>query len=195
MVEMNDALVGLEVKETAKINVAALRKWQDLGTPGWGLEEKIQVLNEVVTGVWNLGESGGKYSRIVRKFERWLSRCQDILETRAHEDEVYDGDDEILFLEELDAGWKDDCQVLSRKLDTWRAHLNDLGSPESGSSLATIVSGCRNLIRAMLTEISVMGQIERDAMSMEADWIKTMNNDVLEDDENIPAVGAAWRSQ
>jgi hypothetical protein len=195
VVERNDALVELEVEETAKINAAALRKWQDLGTPGWGLEEKIQVLDEVVTGVWNLGESGGKYSRTVRKFERWFSRCQDILETRTHDDEVPDDDYEILFLEELDAGWKDDCHVLSRKLETWRAHLNDLGTPESGSSLATIVNGCRSLIWGMLTEVSVMGQIEGDAMSMEAEWIKTMNGEVLEDDENIPAVGAAWRSR
>ena len=194
VVEKNNALVELEVEETAKINVAALRKWQDLGTPGWGLEEKIQVLDEVVTGVWNLGESGGKYSRIIRKFERWLSRCQDILESRTHDEEVPDDDYDILFLEELDADWKDDCHALSRKLETWRAHLNDLGTPANGSSLATICNGCRSLIRGMLTELSVMGQVERDAMSMEAEWIKSMNEEVMEDDENIPAVGAAWRS-
>lgn len=186
--------MGLEVDETAKINAAALRKWQDLGMPGWGLDEKIQVLDEVLTGVWNMGESGGKYSRVVRKFERWLGRCQDVLEARAQEDDV-DNDNEILFLEELDAGWEDDCHILERKLETWRAHLNDLGSPENGSSLATIVHGCRSLIRGMLTELSMMGQIERDAMHMEAEWIKTMNDDVLEDDENIPTVGAVWRSQ
>jgi hypothetical protein len=190
--DRNSALVELEIQETAKINAAALRKWEDLGMPGLGLDEKIQVLDEVVTGVWNMGESGGKYSRVVRKFERWLSLCQDVLEARTHEGEI-DDDNEILFLEELDAGWEDDCHVLERKLETWRARLTDLGSPEDGSSLATIVSGCRSLIRAMLTELSVMGQIERDAMHMEADWIKTMNGDVSEDDENIPGVGAAWR--
>lgn len=191
--DRNDALVGLEVKETAKINAAALRKWQDVGTPGWGLEEKIQVLDEVLTGIWNMGASGGKYAKVVRKFERWLSRCRDVLEAREREDQIDDGD-EMLFLDELDAAWEDDCNILERKLGTWRAQLNDLGSPENGSSLATIIHGCRNLIRGMLTELSVMGQIERDAMNMEADWIKMMNDDVS-DDENIPTVGAVWRSR
>lgn len=195
VVDKSEALLELEVEETAKINAAALRKWQDSGAPGWGLEERIQALDEVVTGVWNLGESGGKYPKIVRKFEKWLSRCQDILETRTHEHIVNDDQDEILFLEELDPTWKDDCLVLERKLETWRARLNGLGSPESGSSLATIVSGCRSLIRGMLTELSVMGQIERDAMRMETKWIKTMNDDILEDEENTLAVGAVWRVQ
>jgi hypothetical protein len=46
----------------------------------------------------------------------------------------------------------------------------------------------------MLTELNVMAQIERDAMSMEAEWIKSMNDDVL-DDEHTPVAGAIWRSR
>jgi hypothetical protein len=46
----------------------------------------------------------------------------------------------------------------------------------------------------MLTELNVMAQIERDAMSMEAEWIKSMNDDVL-DDEDTPVAGAIWRSR
>jgi hypothetical protein len=45
----------------------------------------------------------------------------------------------------------------------------------------------------MLTELNVMAQIERDAMSMEAEWIKSMNDDVL-DDKDTPVAGAIWRS-
>jgi hypothetical protein len=195
VVDRNDALMVLEVEETSKNNVSAFQKWEDMGTPGWGLEEKIQILDEVLAGLWNLGELGGKYTKLVRKFERWLNRCQAVLETRAHDDEINDNYDEMMFIEELDHGWKDDCHVLGRKLETWRGHLNDLGSPECGSSLATVVDGCRSLIRGMLTELSVMGQIERDTMSIEADWIKTMNHDVLDNDDNddIPSADAGWR--
>ncbi|KAG4440214.1 hypothetical protein IFR05_004293 [Cadophora sp. M221] len=193
IVDKNEELVQLEVEETGKINALALKKWQDMGTPGSGLDEKIQVLDEVVTGVWNLGESGGKYSRVVRKFERWFRRCQDILEMRAN-DEGLEGD-EVVFLEDMDRGWKDDCLGLGRKLVAWRDQLRDLGTPdERGSSLSVVVNGTRDLVRGMLAELGAMAQIERDAMRMEVDWIKSMNNDVLDDNTDTPA-GAIWRSR
>lgn len=191
IVNRNESLVQLEVKETGKLNAAAFKKWQDVGTPGWGLEEKVQVLDEVLTGIWNLGDSGGKYARVVRKFERWLSRYQDILESREHTDSLEDGD--IVFLEELDMGWKDDCLVLGRKLETWRDTMRDLGPPDNGSSLAGVVDRCQRLVRGMLAELDVMAHIERGAMNTELDWIKSMNKEISEDDESIPTAGAAWR--
>lgn len=193
VVDRNSALIELEVAEAGRINAAAFQKWQGQGTPGWGLEEKIQILDEVLSGVWNLGESGGKYARTVRKFERWLSRCQDVLEARARGDEI-EGED-VIFLEQLDVAWKDDCLILARKLETWQHQLRELGSPDSGSSLASVVEGGQSLIRGMLMELGVMSQVERDAMNMEVEWIKSMNDDVLEEDPDVPAVGAIWRSQ
>ena len=192
VVAKNEQLVQLEVEETGKINAAALKKWKDLGTPGWGLDEKIQLLDEVISGVWILGDSGGKYGRVVRRFERWLIRCQDIMSARA-EDEGLE-DDEVVFLEELDAAWKDECQILCRKLDSWRGQIKNLGTIDPGSSLAIVVDGCRNLVSSMLMELKVMSQIERDAMSMETEWIKSMNDDVL-DDKDTPVAGAIWRSR
>jgi hypothetical protein len=47
----------------------------------------------------------------------------------------------------------------------------------------------------MLMELNIMAQIERDAMSMEAEWIRSMNDDVLDDDKDTPVAGAVWRSQ
>lgn len=193
VVDRNEALVELEVEEMGKINAAAFQKWQGQGAPGWGLEEKVQILDEVVSGVWNMGESGGKYARAVRKFERWLGKCQDTLEARSRDDE--DEDEEIVFLEDLDANWKDDCLILGRKLESWQRQLRDLGSPGSGSSLATVVEGCRRLVREMLTELAVMAQIERDAMSKEVEWIKSMNDDITEDDQSMPTAGAIWRAR
>jgi hypothetical protein len=146
----------------------------------------------VISGVWNLGDSGGKYGRVVRRFERWFIRCQGVLGARAH-DEAFE-DDEVVFLEELDAGWKDDCLVLSRKLELWRDHLKNLGTLDSGSSLAVVVDGCRSLVGGMLMEIHVMAEIERDAMSMEAEWIRSMNDDLL-DDKDTQVAGAIWRSR
>ncbi len=192
VVDSNETLVQLEVEETGKINAAALKRWQELGSLGWGLEQRIQALDEVISGVWNLGDSGGKYERVVRRFEKWLIRCRDILGARAHDEGLED--DEYVFSEELDAGWKDDCLILSRKLESWRDHLKDLGTLDSGSSLATVVDRHRSLVSGMLMELNMMAQIERDAMDMEVEWIKSMIDDVL-DDKDTPVAGAIWRTR
>ncbi len=193
IVNSNEELVQLEAEEIGKINAMALKKWHDQGAPGWGLDEKIQLLDEVISGVWNLGETGGKYARVIRKFERWVSRCHKILEAREREETPENS--EIIFLEELDSGWKDDCLLMSRKLESWRGNLKALGSPDHGSSLGIVVEGCRNLVKGMLTELSMMTQIERDAMRKETEWIKTMNDDMMDDDDNMPTAGAVWRSR
>ncbi|KAI6710987.1 hypothetical protein PZA11_002290 [Diplocarpon coronariae] len=191
-VDKNKKLLQLELEENGKINCVALKVWQELGTPGWALADKIQVLDEVISGVWNLGESGGKYLRVVRKFERWLRKCQDILEARV--EEGLDGD-EIVFLEELDREWKDDCLAIGRKLETWRDHLRELGTPDRTSSLKLVVCGCHSLVRGMLAELNTMAQIERDAMRTEVEWIKRMNDDVMDDSTSTHIAGAIWRSR
>ncbi|CAG8973256.1 hypothetical protein HYALB_00000016 [Hymenoscyphus albidus] len=191
VVRRNDELMQSEVDETGKINAVALRKWKEEGSPGWGLDEKIQVLDEVVNGVWNLGEYNGKYARVVRKFERWLSKSQGILASREDDDTV--GNEEFVFLEALEHSWKDECMTLTRKLDTWKLHLRDLRELEKGSSLATVVEEYRKLVQGMLLELGVMGEIERDVMVRESDWIKEMNDD---DDEggDVQTAGACWRA-
>ena len=57
-----------------------------------------------------------------------------------------------------------------------------------------MVEGCRSLVKGMLTELGTMAQIERDAVAMELDWIRSMNDDTM-DDEDIPVAGAVWRSR
>lgn len=190
VVDKHDVLVQSEVDETGKVNAAALKKWREASTPGWGLEERVQVLGDIISGVWNLGESGGKYGRIVRRFEKWLSRCQGILAAREA-----DGAEDIVFVEELDGAWKDDCLILGRKLETWRDQLKGLETPDKGSSLSAVVDGVRSLVKGMLMELSVMAQIERDVMTREGAWIKSMNDEGSDDDKDMPVAGACWRSR
>ncbi|RFU26221.1 hypothetical protein B7463_g10124, partial [Scytalidium lignicola] len=193
VVQQNAELAKLETKEMGRINAVALKQWQGLGAPGWGLEEKIQVLGEMITGVWNLGEHGGKYARMVKKFERWVARTEGILAARNRKDTL-DGED-IVFVEELDHGWKEDCLTLGRKLNSWKEQLEQLGPPpDPGSSLAVLVQGCRSLVFGMLKELGLMAQIEKDAVRAEIEWIRKMNDDDLDDRaEGTPVAGAVWR--
>lgn len=57
-----------------------------------------------------------------------------------------------------------------------------------------MVEGCRSLVKGMLIELDIMAQIERDAVAMELDWIRSMNDDTM-GDEDIPVAGAVWRSR
>ena len=185
-----------EVVEMGWVNAGALAGWRDgEGVVGWGFEEKIRVLDEVVNGVWNLGDAGGKYVRVVRKFERWLARYQDILEARSH-DATTDDNNDVLFLEPLDPAWKDDCLLLARKLATWKDQLKNLSIPEPdpASSLTTVLEGCRRLVGGMAMELAVMGRIEKDAVVLEGEWVRGMNDDDTTDDEDMPVAGAVWRS-
>ncbi|EPQ63716.1 hypothetical protein BGT96224_1847 [Blumeria graminis f. sp. tritici 96224] len=180
----------LETQAVARVNAAALDRWQNMGTPGWSVDDKIQVLDELLTGIWNLGEVGGKYSKVVRRFERWVKQCQETLQSRSQGDGKID--EQNLFIEKLESLWKDDCLLLHHKLENWTEKMRDLGLPDSGSSIGLVMVRVQRILKGMITELNLMAQIEEDAMDMELAWIDSMNNDFT-DDEEMPTACAIWR--
>lgn len=204
-------------------NLAALLAWAPDGGQD-ALEGRIQALDGVLSGLWSLGEPGGRYARVVRKFEKWFDAMVAAVEARRRAGGVgaLTEGNEVAFLRELDPAWKEEVSYLARKLDGWRRQLNKLQiennsssssmpdntkknndgqeknvSSGSSSSLARILAGCRAQTHDMLAELDLMEQIERDAISQEAAWIKRMNHD---DDDDIdgaddtPRAGAIWRA-
>ncbi|CAJ2510042.1 Uu.00g059420.m01.CDS01 [Anthostomella pinea] len=168
-------------------------------TRGMGLDEKVQILDQVLTGVWTLSEPEGRYQRTGRAFEIWANRMAAILDAQRSGDiDALVQGDEVLFLSELDKTWKRDCAGLVRKLDSWRRALRELGDVEEAgdgqqqqqrSGLARAVGGCRSLVHDMLAELSVMEQIELDATRAEDEWIERMNTELTHDDtqrEDVP---------
>ncbi|KAI1102840.1 hypothetical protein F4804DRAFT_353402 [Jackrogersella minutella] len=197
-----DRLRGVERRGAEARNVVALARWGE----GSGLEEKIQILDEVLNGVWVLGEPGGRYARVAAGFEAWAGRMAAIVSAQrsGNVDVLVDGE-EVRFLGELDVGWKHDCVGLQRKLEAWRLALRDLGDPsppsssspkpdqsepEPTSSLKRMVDGCRALVHDMLAELALMAQIERDAARAEDDWIERMNKAIEDEDDDTPAARA-----
>lgn len=185
-----------ERAEIEKENVLALRKW----AVGGGLEERIQVLDSIMSGLWALEEPGGRYARVVRRFERWVERMCEIEEARREGGALLQESD-VLFISELDSAWKDECAGLVRRLDTLKQQLDQLGEfptddqeeadAKERSSLQRMLEGSRELVQGMLTELSVMEDIERDALAREEEWIERMNRD--EDVDDTPRAGAVWR--
>ncbi|KAF4339248.1 AGA1 A-agglutinin anchor subunit [Fusarium beomiforme] len=188
-----------ERAEVERENVLALRKW----AVGGGLEERIQILDAAMTSLWALEEPGGRYARVVRRFERWVDRMCEIEEARREGGALLQESD-VLFIGELDCGWKDECADLVRRLNTIKRQLDQLGDfdhddqddqegeAKEQSSLKRIVEGSRDLVQGMVTELAVMEDIERDALAREDEWIEGMNRD--DEAEDIPRAGAVWRA-
>ncbi|KAI5465753.1 hypothetical protein BGZ63DRAFT_348714 [Mariannaea sp. PMI_226] len=188
-----------ERAEVERENVLALRSW----AMGGGLEERIQTLDTVINGVWTLGEPGGRYARVVRRFERWVDRMCEIEDARRGDAALLQEQD-VLFIGELDAAWKDECTGLIRRLDGIKRHLEGLGyipedegeegpSTTTTTSLKRMVDNSRTLVEGMLAELSLMEEIEREALAREDDWIRRMNRDNDDDVNDTPRAGAIWR--
>ncbi|KAH9898884.1 hypothetical protein F4778DRAFT_741412 [Xylariomycetidae sp. FL2044] len=200
----NAELARRERGEVEDRNIGALIRWGE-GEGRLLLEERVQTLDQVLSGVWALGEPGGRYQRVARGFEAWAAQMAEIVRAQRAGDveRLMDGDDEVVFLSELDRGWKAECAGLLRKLDGWRRMLRGLGDVEEEeetsanddvdrggtthqqprSGLSRMLEGCRHLVDDMHAELSVMEQIERDAARAESAWIEKMNEDLGDDDD------------
>lgn len=204
------AVAGEEARAEEERSLAALGAW---GTGGGGsLEGKVQVLDGILSGVWGLGEPGGRHARAVRGFEAWAGRVVRAAEARREAGGLLGGlagDGTVALAGELDPAWRDEVASMTRRLDLWRRQLGQLGGGGGGlvpgggdegqqaSSLARILAGCRDLVDSMLAELDIMGQIERDALAQETAWIRRMNRDDDDEEEeevDTPRAGAIWRA-
>ncbi|KAI1267340.1 hypothetical protein F5Y18DRAFT_379915 [Xylariaceae sp. FL1019] len=188
--------------------VADLIRWGQ-GEKGTdlGLDERVQILDQVLNGVWQLGEQGGRYQRMVSAFEVWAERVKEIRTAQRRNDVdalldrgggIADDGDGGLFVSDLDAPWKRDYAGLMRMLEGWRRLLSQLGDvPDdetdrgSGlelkkSGLRRMVEGCRALVQDMLKELEIMDKIERAAIYAEEDWIEMMSARLKEAEQKKP---------
>ncbi|KAI0448724.1 hypothetical protein F5B21DRAFT_496653 [Xylaria acuta] len=116
------------------------------------LDEKIQLLDQVLNGVWALGEPGGRYQRAMHAFEDWALRVAEIRAAQRGGDidgllarggggggfgigngEEEEEEEELgIFVSDLDAStWKRDHAGLVRILEGWRRTLAQLGHVEA----------------------------------------------------------------
>ena len=198
-----DEAVGNEEAAVVEMqNLVALSAWAGNGNE-MSLDDQVQTLDGILSGLWSLSEPGGRYARVVRKFEKWADQMMAAVEARRKAGGLGALMDsgEVAFIAELEPAWKDEISSLARKLDGWRRHLGQLveGLPDAAvdgeqprSSLARILAGCRCQVYDMLAELDIMEQVERDAFGQEAAWIRRMNREDAADD--TPGAGAVWRA-
>ncbi|EHK47944.1 hypothetical protein TRIATDRAFT_237279 [Trichoderma atroviride IMI 206040] len=183
-----------------KKNVLALRRWAS----GGRLDEKIQSLESVITNVWSLSDPSGRYAQLVRHFERWIGGVSDMEEARRNGAMLAQGNND-LFIEDLDAQWKEERGELIGQLDGWKQQLSDINDltldefyaeppdEDEKSSLEKMLDGSRALIDNMLAELRIMEVVEHEALLREDEWIGRMNRIDADNDFEIPRAGGAWK--
>jgi hypothetical protein len=161
------------------------------------LDERIGLLDGVVTTVWALGDkSSGKYARLVQRFEAWAEGARAAVASRRSLGRRGGGEEEaVVFVSDLDAaGWKADCEGLIRKLGECRDVLRVLGHVDRDSSLATVLRGMEVLVADMLAELDLMLIILHEALASENEWVRAAVNGQGDGEDNTPRAGAIWRA-
>lgn len=182
----------IEARVWEDVNAAALmRRW------GRGrearLDEKVAALDGVLATVWGLGEKGGRYTRVVRRFEAWADGVRGVVAARGELGAGRGG--EVVFVADVENRWKEDCEVLLRKLLECSDTIRLLGKGDGDqSSLARILDGLGALVEDMLAELDLMLAIEREAVESENEWVRAANGEEDGCHEDTPRAGAIWRA-
>ncbi|ORY19870.1 hypothetical protein BCR34DRAFT_5950 [Clohesyomyces aquaticus] len=159
-------------------NLRALREWSH-GNCSSGLIEHIQLLSAPLQELPSLVNSGGRFTRLVDDFARWIVWVEDIWAAR--EDAVTEQAGDSGSAEGLGDFWKAENAALTRKLISFLSNLDRLTQPASGSSIAGVVSACKELLEGMLEELKTMLSIETSVVAKEKDWVEKRLQDIAQD--------------
>ncbi|KAK3302059.1 uncharacterized protein B0T15DRAFT_561565 [Chaetomium strumarium] len=92
------------------------------------LDEKVAMLDQVVTGLWSV--VGERVMLARRQQQEQQEQEQEEQHPHQEGDGPPEGEvEEMVFIEELDASWKEECGALVRRLDEWRRVLRELPDP------------------------------------------------------------------
>ncbi|OCL02927.1 hypothetical protein AOQ84DRAFT_303772 [Glonium stellatum] len=152
-----------------QVNLRALQEWNS-GSASFGLAENIQLLSAPLHELPGLVDPGGRYVRLVDDFEEWMNCVSRVWEKREHS--LQAGVRDLDSAEGLGDAWKAENAALTRKLTVFSRDLETLTEPAPGSSVAAVVSSCRELLRGMLQELRIMQTIEAEVVSRERGWIE-----------------------
>jgi hypothetical protein len=161
-------------------NMKALHDWSVDCTSNGTLEDfstQIQNLSQVIQEVTDVtAADSGRYTLVVRAFEDWLARVQEVKESRRGKKDAFDsGPEELRFVYPMDRTWKDEVEALSSKAELCLRRLQNLtmldGDDNNGSALMQIARGHRDLLVLMVDELKAMRDIELEVVALEKSWV------------------------
>jgi len=172
-------------------NLLAFRDWNGTNTTS-GLFEHIQTLSGPLHELPSLMEPGSRLNRLVDDFDGWLSEVEQVWLAR---DSLREGSADSKSLEGLGDAWKEQNAALTRKLTVFLRLLEKLPQPTHGSSIACVVSACKQLLDGLLAELQTMKAIEVGVVAKEKQWIEERLR-LIAQDGGSPVVLSqiqAWR--
>ncbi|KAI9747406.1 MAG: hypothetical protein M4579_007471 [Chaenotheca gracillima] len=179
-------LLAAEQEAQERVNGESLREWLSVDHGVGDGADRIQTLSSTLQEIQLLlvePGSGGKYPRVLKTFEKWLARIEDVYRRREHphaEDE--DEEDEVIFVEGLGVGWRNEAASLSRKISSLSRQLErtGLGTATPGSGLEMALSRSRDILSNATAELEMMTSLERDVLTKERVWIDTQIAQILD---------------
>jgi hypothetical protein len=172
-------------------NLVAFREWNGSNTTS-GLVEYIQALSGPLHELPSLMEPGSRLSRVIDAFDSWLSEVGQVWDARnsLSGENVY-----VRSLEGLGESWEAQNASLTRKLTGFLRQLERLPPPASGSSIACIVSACKQLLGGLLAELQVMKTVEARVVAKERQWVEERLRLIAQDmgAPVVPTQVQAWR--
>jgi hypothetical protein len=172
-------------------NLLAFREWNGANVTS-GLVEHIQALSGPLHELPSLTEYGSRLNRLVDDFDGWLSKVEQVWVAR-HSLRGERTDSKSLG--GLGDAWEEQNAALTRKLTAFLRHLDSLPPPAHGSSIASVVYACKQLLDGLLFELQIMKTIEAGVVAKERHWIEERLR-VIAQDGVSPVVSSqdkAWR--
>jgi hypothetical protein len=159
-----------ELQGQEQKNIRALRDWST-EQPNCSLAEHIQILSGPLQELPSLVDSDGRFGRLIEDFEQWIKWADEVSAARTLDAEM--NRPTLESVEALGDTWKAENAALTRKLTSYSRDLGRLTQPASGSSIASVVTFCQQLVDGLLDELQIMRKIERDIVAREQKWVET----------------------
>ncbi|KAK4185338.1 hypothetical protein QBC35DRAFT_503868 [Podospora australis] len=172
------------------------------------LESKIQFLDGTLQDIWALTEPGsGKHSRLMKRFDKWLLRAEDIISARRSGEqsseligkflgEVVDEDSFFVIkrkVEEMYRGLKEHGLDFIPEDEKKEEEDGEERTVEEEEGLGSILKGVNALVKNMLAELGAVEDIQREVSKEETKWVREMNRAGEAEEEEKRRAGAIWR--
>ncbi|GJP94783.1 calpain cysteine protease family protein [Aspergillus niger] len=165
-----------------------------------GFAEQIRILSQVAEEVYNLSDNlDGRHTVAVQEFEVWFQRVEEIRTIRFHHGRNLD---QVVFIDPLNHGWRDETSALVMKLELCLRQLQSLDilgygdpGPLGDSALFRTAKGLEEMASMMVEELNTIRKIESDVVKSEREWVSQLARQLTANqahDQKRPTVGM-WR--
>lgn len=190
---LHQAMLEYERAGQEQKNLQALLEWSN-ETSSVGLIECIQILSGPLHELPSLVEPAGRFQRLLSEFESWMLQVEEIRSARLS---LTMDDDNLGSVEGLEDSWKSELAALIRKVTSFTRDLDQVRQPSSGTSIASILGGCKTLLSGLSDELHIMQAIEADVVLKEKEWVEArlqaIARDVGYQSVDVDKDIAAWR--